>query len=107
MLPPLAREFTKQQIDQINKISKTGGRLVIKPTRKQIEGGFLVTLASIEFQGRLVWFQRFLALVYRLIKDHLVTQEMFMFQHNHPLHPHMVRVIHITHPPLLVLGKTQ
>ena len=47
MLPPLAREFTKQQIDQINKIYKTGGRLVIKPTRKQVEGGFLRTLASI------------------------------------------------------------
>ena len=35
------------QIDQINKVYKTGGRLVIKPTRKQIEGGFLGTLASI------------------------------------------------------------
>ena len=47
MLPPFAREFTKAQIDQINKAYKTGGRLVIKPTRKQIEGGFLGTLASI------------------------------------------------------------
>ena len=47
MLPPYAKEFTKSQIDQINKIYKTGGRLVIKPTRKQIEGGFLGTLASI------------------------------------------------------------
>ena len=47
MLPPFAREFTKAQIDQINKIYKTGGRLVIKPTRKQVEGGFLGTLASI------------------------------------------------------------
>ena len=47
MLPPFAREFTKAQIDQINKVYKTGGRLVIKPTRKQIEGGFLGTLASI------------------------------------------------------------
>ena len=47
MLPPFAREFTKQQIDQINKVFKTGGRLVIKPTRKQVEGGFLGTLASI------------------------------------------------------------
>ena len=37
MLPPFAREFTKAQIDQINKVYKTGGRLVIKPTRKQIE----------------------------------------------------------------------
>ena len=47
MLPPFAREFTKAQIDQINKAYKTGGRLVIKPTRRQIEGGFLGTLATI------------------------------------------------------------
>ena len=47
MLPPFAREFTKAQIDQINKVYETGGRLVIKPTRRQIEGGFLGTLASI------------------------------------------------------------
>ena len=46
-LPPIANEFTQAQIDQINKIFKTGGRLVIKPTRQQIEGGFLGTLASI------------------------------------------------------------
>ena len=47
MLPPFAREFTKSQRDQINKAYQTGGRLVIKPTLKQIEGGFLGTLASI------------------------------------------------------------
>ena len=47
MLPPLVREFTKSQINQINKAYQTGGQLVIKPTRKQIEGGFLGTLASI------------------------------------------------------------
>ena len=47
LLPPLVREFTKSQINQINKAYQTGGRLVIKPTRKQIEGGFLGTLASI------------------------------------------------------------
>ena len=47
MLPPFAQEFIKSQRDQINKVYKTGGRLVIKPTRKQIEGGFLGTLASI------------------------------------------------------------
>ena len=46
-LPPFAREFTQAQINKINKAHKTGGRLVIKPTRKQIEGGFLGTLASI------------------------------------------------------------
>ena len=47
MLPMIVNELTKSQIDQINKVSKTGGRLVIKPTRKQVEGGFLGTLASI------------------------------------------------------------
>ena len=47
LLPPLAREFTESQINQINKAYKSGGRLVIKPTRRQIEGGFLGTLASI------------------------------------------------------------
>ena len=47
MLPPFSKEFTKAQIDQINKSFKTGGPLVIKPTRKQIEGGFLGTLATI------------------------------------------------------------
>ena len=47
MLPPFAKEFTKSQIDRINKAYQTGGRLVIKPTRKQIEEGFLGTVASI------------------------------------------------------------
>ena len=47
MLPPFAKEFTKAQRDQFNKVYKTGGRLVIKPTRRQVEGGFLGTLASI------------------------------------------------------------
>ena len=37
----IVNELTQSQIDQINKIVQTGGRLVIKPTRKQIEGGFL------------------------------------------------------------------
>ena len=46
-LPPFAREFTQAQINQINRAHKTGGRLVIKPTRRQVEGGFLGTLASI------------------------------------------------------------
>ena len=47
MLPPFVRECTQAQINQINRAHKTGGKLVIKPTRKQIEGGFLGTLASI------------------------------------------------------------
>ena len=46
-LPPFAREFTQAQIDLINKAHQSGGKLVIRPTRKQIEGGFLGTLAAI------------------------------------------------------------
>ena len=47
MLPRIVNELTKSQIDQISKVTQTGGKLVLKPTRKQIEGGFLGTLASI------------------------------------------------------------
>ena len=47
MLPPIVREFTKSQINQINKAYQSGSGVVIKPTRKQIEGGFLGILASI------------------------------------------------------------
>ena len=47
MLNQIVQELTQAQINQINKIFKTGGRLVIKPTKAQIEGGFLGTLASI------------------------------------------------------------
>ena len=47
MLARIVNELTKSQIDQINKVSQTGGKLVLKPTRKQVEGGFLGTLASI------------------------------------------------------------
>ena len=47
MLPAIRGELTKSQIDLINNMFQSGGRVVIKPTRKQIEGGFLGTLASI------------------------------------------------------------
>ena len=47
MLPAIRGEFTKSQRDLINEAYQTGRRLAIKPTRKQIEGGFLGTLASI------------------------------------------------------------
>ena len=46
-LPYIVNELTKSQIDQINKVTQTGGKLVLKPTRKQVEGGFLGRLASI------------------------------------------------------------
>ena len=47
MLLMIVNELTSPQIDQINRVMQTGERLVIKPTRKQVEGGFLGTLASI------------------------------------------------------------
>ena len=47
MLPAIRGELTKSQIDLINKMYQSGGRVVIKPTRKQVEGGFLGTLAAI------------------------------------------------------------
>ena len=47
MLPMIVNELTQSQIDQINRVIQSGGRLVIKPTRKQVEGGFLSALASI------------------------------------------------------------
>ena len=39
MLPPFAREFTKAQIDQINKVFKSGGRLVITCLNWNSNGG--------------------------------------------------------------------
>ena len=47
MLPYIVNELTQSQIDQINRVLQSGGRLMLKPTRKQVEGGFLGTLASI------------------------------------------------------------
>ena len=47
MLPRVANIFTPKQIDMINKAFQNGNKLVIKPTRKQIDGGFLGALASI------------------------------------------------------------
>ena len=47
MLPRIVNELTQSQIDEINRVVQTGGRLVIKPTRKQINGGFLNVLASL------------------------------------------------------------
>ena len=47
MLHQIEKELNESQIDHINKVFKTGGRLVIKPTKAQIEGGFLGTLAAI------------------------------------------------------------
>ena len=47
MLPQVASIFTPKQVDMINKAFSNGSKLVIKPTKKQINGGFLSTLASI------------------------------------------------------------
>ena len=79
MLPPFAREFTKAQIDQINKVYKTGGRLVIKPTRRQIEGGFLGTLASIGIPMAISLVSKMFGSGFKLTEDRLVILEMFMY----------------------------
>ena len=47
MLPMIKKELTKSQMDQMNRAYQSGKRLIIKPTRTQVEGGFLGTLASI------------------------------------------------------------
>ena len=47
MLSQVASIFTPKQIDMINKAFQNGSKLVIKPTKKQMNGGFLSTLASI------------------------------------------------------------
>ena len=39
-LPMIGNVLTQSQINQINKSMQNGGRVVIKPTRKQIDGGF-------------------------------------------------------------------
>ena len=46
-LLPFADQFTQEQVNLINKAFKTGEKLNIKPSMKQIEGGFLGTLAAI------------------------------------------------------------
>ena len=37
MLPRILHDLTQSQIEQVNKVYQNGGRLVLKPTRKQIE----------------------------------------------------------------------
>ena len=55
MLLMIINELTKSQIDQINKASQTGGRLVIKPTRKLASIGIpmAISLVSKMFGGGL------------------------------------------------------
>ena len=47
LLPSISNAFNKSQLNQISRAMQTGRGFTIKPTRKQIEGGFLGTLASI------------------------------------------------------------
>ena len=47
MLPQIASIYTPKQVKMINEAFQNGNKLVIKPTRKQIDGGFWGTLASI------------------------------------------------------------
>ena len=54
MLPYIVNVLTKSQIDQINKVTQTGGRLVLKPTRKQVKEDFWVLLLQLEYQWQSV-----------------------------------------------------
>ena len=47
LLPSISNAFNKSQLNQISRAMQTGRGFTIKPTRKQIEGGFLGALASI------------------------------------------------------------
>ena len=104
MLPPFANEFTESQRDQINKAYQTGGRLVINPTRKQIEG-FLGTLASTGIPMAI-------SLVSKMFGSGLQvdrgsssnTKNVYVPP---PPPPHTVKVIRIARHPFLVLGKTR
>ena len=49
---------------------QSGGRLMLKPTRKQVEGGFLGTLASIGIPIAIELFLKCLVKVFKWIKDH-------------------------------------
>ena len=83
MLPYIVNELTQSQIDQINRVSQTGGRLVIKTTRKQVQGGFLGTLASIGIPIAIELVQKCLVKVFKWIKYHLlhhqILTQMFIF----------------------------
>ena len=46
-LNSLINLFTKKQIENLNKVSQSGGKLYFKPTQRQINGGLLGTLAAI------------------------------------------------------------
>lgn len=79
MLPPFKKQFTKAQINQINKAYQTGGRLVIKPTRKQIEGGFLGTLTSIEIPVAISLVSKMFGSGLQVDRQLQVIQEIFTF----------------------------
>ena len=105
MLPPFAREFTKSQRDQINKAYQTGGRLVIKPTLKQIEGGFLGTLASIGIPVSISLVSKMFGSGLQVDRGSSTnTRNVYV---PHLLNPHTVRVIRINLHPFLVFGKTR
>ena len=47
MLPAIGKMLTKTQRDLVNKLFQSGGKVYIRPNIRQIQGGFLGTLASI------------------------------------------------------------
>ena len=105
LLPQFISQFTKSQRDEINRAYQSGGRLVIKPTRKQIEGGFLGTLASIGIPMAT-------SLVSKMFGSGLqVDNQQSSSTRNVyvPQFKHMVKdiIIHINHLLFLELGKIQ
>ena len=101
MLPFFKKEFTKAQIDQINRAYQTGGRLVIKPTRKEIEGGFLGTLVSVGITMAISLVSKMFGSGLQVHRETSSIQAMFMCQ------GHMViGTIHSNHHPFLELWKT-
>ena len=104
MLPLFRKEFTTSQMDQMNRTYQTGGRLVIKPTRKQIEGGFLGTLASITIPMAISLVSKMFGSGLPLIDNHHQIQEMFMY---HLLNHMVMATIHSNLHPFLEVGITQ
>ena len=50
MSPSIVNELTQSQIDQINRVKQTGGRLMLKPTRNKLKEDFWKHLHQYVFQ---------------------------------------------------------
>ena len=104
MLPTIKKEFSKSQKDEINKAYQSGGKLVIKQTRKQVEGGFLGTLASIGIPMAISLVSKMFGSGLQVVNNNHQVQEMFMY---HQFKHTVKDTIHINHLLFLELGKMQ